>query len=283
MALYAYQAFTKDGKSVNGTMDAASVQEVRDKLTRSGVFPTSIVRAEQAGKPWWSTLWDSLLVRVSPEDVIFFTKQLAVLLKAGIPLLQALELLIEQTEKGLHRILIRLKDGIKEGRSLADGLSQYPSIFDTTYVQLVKAGEASGRLETILERLVTYLERSQELRKKVSGAMRMPLIQLAIIFIVVGVIYAKCRVASFNANSYGAVGSYSESLWENCCSIVGVHCDVHVVEIYRVWWTDMGCVCFEDTYYWILCAHEGGCPILQYAWYVTRGWGQPCRILDDRV
>jgi len=187
MALYTYQAFSRDGKKVSGSLDANSLQAVKEHLARQNLFPSTIVLAasSQAGTgiiQWFKSL---VGVRVSARDKIFFTKQLAVLLKAGIPLMQALELLIEQTEKGLRSIVVELKDGIKEGQSLADGLSKYPKVFDNTYIQLIRAGEASGRLEVILDRLTTYLERSQELRKKVKGAMTLPLIQLGIVVLVV--------------------------------------------------------------------------------------------------
>ena len=85
----------------------------------------------------------------------------------------------------MHRILISLKDGLKEGQSLADGLKNYPYVFDTIYIQLVRAGEASGKLELILQRLTQFLERRDELRRKISGAMTYPMIQLATVFMVV--------------------------------------------------------------------------------------------------
>lgn len=189
MALYHYQAFKRDGSRAQGTMDATSVQEVRSKLSRMGLFPVEISRArEEQAASIFQSIASYFQPKISVEDTIFFTKQLAVLLKAGVPLLQAMELLIEQTEKKLQRIVIDLKDTIKEGRSLADGLEMYPKVFDITYVQLVRAGEASGRLETILDRLVHYLEHNQEMRKKINSALRLPLIQLAVVFVVVGIL-----------------------------------------------------------------------------------------------
>lgn len=184
MALYAYQAFSKEGKRVQGTVDAGSVQGAREQVSRLGLYPISVALATSEVGGVWGTIKAWFGPRVSLRDKIFFTKQLSVLLKAGVPLLEALELLIEQTEGGLRSIIVPLKDGIKEGQSLADGLSRYPKIFDTTYVQLVRAGEASGNLEKILDRLSTYLERSESLHKKIRGAMMLPLIQLAVVFVV---------------------------------------------------------------------------------------------------
>ena len=99
--------------------------------------------------------------------------------------MQALELLVEQTEGGLRSIVIVLKDGIKEGRSLADGLSKFPETFDSIFIQLVKAGEATGKLESILERLTDFLESREEIRKKVTDALRYPIFQLIIVILVV--------------------------------------------------------------------------------------------------
>ena len=99
--------------------------------------------------------------------------------------MQALELLVEQSTGPLNRVIITLRDGIKEGRSLADGLARYPETFDSIYIQLVRAGEATGNLETILDRLNDFLERREELRKKVVGALRYPIFQLIVIVLVV--------------------------------------------------------------------------------------------------
>lgn len=180
MPLYAYHAFSKEGKKTSGHVDAPSLAGAREKIVSMGLFPTKIELTEEgtSGKSFFARLFER---RVSFKDKIFFTKQLSVLLKSGVPLLQALELLIEQTEGQLRSITVSLKDGVKEGKSLADGLSGYPKIFDNTYIQLVRAGEATGKLEIILDRLTTYLERTEALQKKVSKALRGPLIQLGMI------------------------------------------------------------------------------------------------------
>jgi type II secretory pathway component PulF len=183
MALYAYQAFSKDGKKVKGFIDASSLSSAKEQLTRQSLFPISVELAQSSSNGGFLS---SLFTRkVSTKDKILFTRQLSTLLKAGIPLLQALELLIEQLEGQLRTITIAIKDNVKEGISLADALAKYPRIFETLYVQLVRAGEASGKLETILDRLADYLERSAATQKKVKSALRMPLIQLAAAIIVV--------------------------------------------------------------------------------------------------
>ncbi|MFI5332709.1 MAG: type II secretion system F family protein [Candidatus Babeliales bacterium] len=183
MALYLYQAFSKDGKKVTGYLDASSVQGVRDQLAKQGLFPTAILLAPTENRQSW---WQWLSTRgISVKDKILFTRQLAILLKSGVPLLQAIELLIEQFTGTLHTVLIQIKDSIKEGQSLADALKRYPNIFDSIYVQLVRAGEASGKLEVILDRLTSYLERREALARKIKDATREPIIQLIVAGIVV--------------------------------------------------------------------------------------------------
>jgi type II secretory pathway component PulF len=185
MALYFYQGFSRDGKRVSGYLDASSLQSVKEQLIKQQIYPTSIALAHQEARiPWWKRLFAG---RVSEKDKILFTKQLAVLLKAGVPLLQSLELLLDYFEGQFHGMLTIIKDDVKEGRSLNEALNKYPKTFDSIYVQLVRAGEASGKLETILERLTTYLERQEEVKKQISKALREPMIQLAMAVLVVTV------------------------------------------------------------------------------------------------
>lgn len=176
MALYAYEAFNKDGKKVHGTVDATSVGAVRHELARQQLYPITIYLAtDQSKMGFFKRL---MLGRVALKEVILFTKQLSVLLKSAVPLLQSLELLTEQFKGRLHSILVTIKDEVKGGTAFADALAQFPKVFDTIYVQLVRAGEASGQLDDILVRLTDYLERREEIRKKIKSAMQYPLIQL---------------------------------------------------------------------------------------------------------
>jgi type IV pilus assembly protein PilC len=185
MALYRYEAFSKDGKKTKGTVDAASLAAVREQLTRQGLFIVAISAILEGQENFFARLFGR---GVSAKEKILFTKQLSILLKSGIPMLQAFELLTEQFTGKLHSMIIAIKDMIKEGSSLADALSKYPRTFEMLYVQLVRAGEASGKLDMILERLVQYLERKQALDKKIKGALQMPMIQLIVALLVVGVL-----------------------------------------------------------------------------------------------
>ncbi len=178
MALYSYEAFTKEGKKVKGTIDASSIAAVREQLGRQALYPISInLSTEESRMGFFQRLTQR---GVSLKDKILFTKQLAVLLKAGVPLLQALELLIEQFKGRLHSILITIKDEVKGGIALAQAMQRYPRAFDTIYVQLVRAGEASGKLDEILVRLTEYLERRETIKKRIRSALQYPIIQLVI-------------------------------------------------------------------------------------------------------
>lgn len=123
--------------------------------------------------------------KIDIKTKIIFTKQLAVLLKAGVPLLQALELLVEQFEKKFKRILINIKDGVKSGQSFAGELGKYPKVFSNIYVQLVRAGEASGKLHLVLENLIDYMAREEETRLRIKKATSYPMFVLGFSFLVV--------------------------------------------------------------------------------------------------
>ena len=112
MALYYYQAFSKEGKKIKGQIDASSLQNAKDSISRSGFFVISIelLTDPSKGMPWYKKLFQK---KVDIKEKILFTKQLSVLLKSGIPLLQALELLINQFEGELKSIIISIKDGVK--------------------------------------------------------------------------------------------------------------------------------------------------------------------------
>ena len=186
MALYSYEAFSKAGKKIHGIIDASSINSVKEQLAKQGLFPITISPASPITR--YGILAKIFRRGVTVKEKILFTKQLVILLKSGVPLLQAIELLTDQFEGQLRIILVNVKDDIKEGISLADALKKYPRVFETIYIQLVRAGEASGQLETILERLTKYLERREQLAKKVRGALQYPLMQLVVAGLVVGIL-----------------------------------------------------------------------------------------------
>ncbi len=179
MPLYHYESLNRRGVRVKGTIDASTLQVAKETLQGQGLMPISLAEVGADGGAGFSLA--RLFERpVELKTVILFTKQLAVLLKSGVPLLQGIELLTEQFEGRFKRILIATKDGLKSGESLAKELARYPRIFPNVYVQLVKAGEASGKLDTILLRLTEYMLRTEETRGKIKKAMSYPLIMLGV-------------------------------------------------------------------------------------------------------
>ena len=199
MALYFYRAFSREGKKVTGYLDATSTAAVKEQLTKQGLFPVSITTASEGTQEKW---WQRFFQRgVTTKDKILFTNQLAILLKAGVPLVQALELLSEQFTGKLRSILITVKDDIKGGKSFADSIKQYPNVFPPLYIQLVRAGEAAGNLEIILIQLRNYMERQEVLRKRVRSAMTTPIIQLVAALLVVTFLVTK--VVPGIAESFG--------------------------------------------------------------------------------
>lgn len=203
MALYVYQAFSKDGKKITGTIDAPTLQSAKEQLSRQGIYPITVtVSSQEAVLPWWKRFFAK---KVTTKDKILFTRQLAVLLRSGVQLLQALELLTEQFEGSIKAMLVKIKDEVKEGISFADALKKYPQVFDNIYVQLVRAGEASGKLEIILERLTAYLERRAEIRKRIRSALTGPIIQLVVAVLVVSILIIK--VVPAMASSFVAAGA----------------------------------------------------------------------------
>jgi len=183
MALYRYTAFSSKGERRTGTIDADSRGSARAELTRRGLYPVELIEQSKQHVSRWD-LSELFQRQIQLSDKLFFTKQMSVLLEAGVPLLDALNLIIEQTSGRLHSIIVQVRDSVTQGVSLADSLQQFPHVFESIYVQLVRAGEASGNLEVMLQKLHEYLERQEELRKKISKALTYPVMQLVVVLIV---------------------------------------------------------------------------------------------------
>ncbi len=184
MPLYRYDAFDRKGIKKTGTLDVSSPAAAKEVLRTQGLMPIAMAEVSyESNTSLWSQLSEA---PVQPKSVIVFTKQLAVLSRSAVPLLQALELLIEQFEGRFKRILIKIKDGVKSGEPFAKELAKHPKIFSNVYVQLVKAGEASGKLDGILDRLTEYLERSAETKTRINKAIQKPLITIIAAIAVLG-------------------------------------------------------------------------------------------------
>jgi general secretion pathway protein F len=187
MAVYAWRGINASGKEVKGVDDADSPKNLRLSLRRQGVLVTQ-VEAESAAKTREARHVDfkRLFSRVTLTDLALTTRQLSTLLKAGIPLVEALDALIEQIEKeDLKNALTNARDKVNEGVAFHTALSAHAKIFGDLYTNMVAAGEASGNLDQVLARLADVLESQNRLKSKVSSALAYPLVMLVMTFIVV--------------------------------------------------------------------------------------------------
>jgi general secretion pathway protein F len=177
MPFYQYKAVTAEGRVVEGTLEAADRQGAMARLEEQGQLPIRVFSGDDQGVfgselklPWQRK-------RVPRGELLVFTQELAALLQAGLPLDRCLTILTDLTENAyLGEIVGHLLKEIKGGRSLSDGLALYPQVFAKLYVNMVKAGEVSGTLETILDRVTEYLESAEELRNYLISSLIYPVI-----------------------------------------------------------------------------------------------------------
>ena len=202
MPMYAYKGIAPSGKTVNGVRDAESPKILRQNLRKDGVLVTSFelskggkaARAENAKKAGLSRDVDlgGFLGGVKKAEVAAFTRQLATLIKSGIPLAESLGALVEQvTNQRFKAQLSEVRTAVNEGSSFADSLAKYPRLFDELFVSMVRAGELAGNLDDVLSRLADFLEASQKLKSKVTGAMIYPAVMVFIGTIIIAVLMIK--------------------------------------------------------------------------------------------
>jgi general secretion pathway protein F len=183
MPVYDYQALDAKGKNVTGIIDADGAQAARQKIRAMGSFPVSIkeVTEGESSEKIRSTPLQGFFSRVTPAHVSLWTRQLATLTGAGFPLVTALTTLVSQTKtQGFTKIAARIKDSIVEGNSFASALTLYPSVFSQIYINMVRAGETSGTLEIVLQRLADIMEKQQELKSRIQTAMAYPILMTAV-------------------------------------------------------------------------------------------------------
>jgi general secretion pathway protein F len=182
MPVYSYVGLSPDGKNITGVIDADSPRAARLKLRRTGVFPTSLSESRQAeSTPRASRSLSKLFERVGPQELAVMTRQLSTLVSAGLPLVDCLSALIDQVDsERLKSMLTQTRERVNEGTSLADALAEHPRVYSDLYVNMVRAGEASGALDVVLLRLADYTESTARLRSKLRSALTYPAVMLII-------------------------------------------------------------------------------------------------------
>ena len=191
MPMYAFKGVGASGKSVAGVRDAESPKALRQLLRKDGVLITSCelskggkaAKAQNAAKGGLSRDVDfgGVFGGVKKVEIAAFTRQMSTLIKAGIPLAEALGALVEQLNNVRFKSAIaEVRSAVNEGSSLADALAKHPRLFDALYVSMVRAGEIAGNLDEVLVRLADFLESSQKLKSKIQGAMIYPIIMVVV-------------------------------------------------------------------------------------------------------
>jgi type IV pilus assembly protein PilC len=178
--VWKWQGRSKGGEVRAGEMEAADDGAVRARLQQMGIEVTKIRK-----KPTEFHIALPGFGGVTTKDILIFTRQFSVMIDAGLPLVQALEILGTQADNpAFRKVLLAVKARVEAGSTFADALAEHPKAFDELFVQLVRAGEVGGILDTILQRLGAYIEKNEKLKRRVKGAMVYPSI---VLFVAVGV------------------------------------------------------------------------------------------------
>jgi type IV pilus assembly protein PilC len=203
MATFAYSGRTRHGQTVSGervadTMDGAVAALRREQILVTQINPVKEAAAKVAGKPKGK--------KVGAKSLAVFTRQFSVMIDAGLPLVQCLEILGTQEEdKNFSSVILATRGDVEGGASLADAMKKHPKTFDPLFTNMIAAGEAGGILDTILKRLATYIEKAVKLKSQVQSAMIYPIAVIVIAALVVGVILWKV-IPTF-ANLFAGLGA----------------------------------------------------------------------------
>jgi type IV pilus assembly protein PilC len=180
--IYIWQGTDKNGNKTKGEIQGSSQALVKAQLRKQGINPQRVKR-----KP--KELFGTRKQKITPGDIAVFTRQLATMMKSGIPLVQSFEIVGESLENPSMRELVMLiRDDVAAGNNFADTIRKHPRYFDDLFCNLVDAGEQSGALETVLDRLATYKEKSEALKAKIKKAMNYPIAVVVVALVVTGIL-----------------------------------------------------------------------------------------------
>ena len=184
MAKFSYRAITDAGTTTTGEIEADSVEKAGNLLAAQGYIPTKVREKRSAGSDAQVRRILDFFSPVKPAELILFTKQLNTMIRAGVPMLSLLKVLEEQTEhSGLRRILDTIHQDIKEGASLYEAFRRHPKVFSPLYCDMLRAGEASGSLNEVLDRLTYIIEHEHKVKSDIKSAMMYPIIVVCFLFI----------------------------------------------------------------------------------------------------
>ncbi|WP_449429393.1 type II secretion system F family protein [Rhodanobacter umsongensis] len=178
LTTYEWVALDKRGKRMKGDMPAKNAMLVKAELRRQGMNPQTV---KERAKPLFGATGST----VKPGDVAIFSRQIATMMASGVPMVQAFDIIADgQKNPRFKNILLNVKQNVEGGAALHEALSRYPVQFDELYCNLVHAGEASGVLDTVLDTVATYKERTESMKKKIKKALFYPMMVLVVVFLV---------------------------------------------------------------------------------------------------
>ncbi|MBL4833805.1 MAG: type II secretion system F family protein [Pseudomonas sp.] len=181
---FKWEGKDRKGTKVSGEMQSTNPALVKAQLRKQGVLVTKVNKK--------SMLFASRGKKIKPLDVAFFTRQLATMMKSGVPIIQAFDIIAEGTANpNFQKLILEIKTDVAAGNTLADSLRQHPKYFDDLFCNLVESGEQSGRLESLLDRIATYKEKTEALKAKIKKAMTYPIAVVVVAVIVTAILLLK--------------------------------------------------------------------------------------------
>ena len=181
---YIYKGVDAKGNKVEGEISSANPALIKAQLRRQGIIANKVQKKSQplfGGKK-----------KVTPGDISVFTRQMATMMKAGVPLVQSFEIVADGLDNaGLKELILKIRDEVASGTSFADSLRKHPLYFDDLFCNLVASGEQSGALETMLDRIATYKEKTETLKKKIKKAMTYPIAVIVVAVVVTAILLVK--------------------------------------------------------------------------------------------
>jgi general secretion pathway protein F len=241
MAVFEFRGvLATTGKAVRGVRDAENAKMLRASLRRDGILLT-LATEEAAGKAKTSREIDlfKYFRRIGAADVAILTRQLATLVRAGIPLVDSIGALVDQVEKEeLKRVLTVVREKLNEGTSFAKALEQHPRAFPPIFVNMVAAGEASGTLEQVLERLADFMEGQARLRSKVSAALAYPVLMALIGMLLISVLMVAVvpKVTAIFESLDRALPWYTQVLIATSTFLAGYWWLMLILGSGAIWW-----------------------------------------------
>ncbi len=182
---FVWEGTDRRGQKTRGEANSTNRALLKAQLRKQGINPSKVRKKGAAAL-------GSRGKRITPFDIAIFTRQMATMMKAGVPLIQSFDIVADGLEHPtLRELVLAIKYDVAAGNSFAGALAKHPRHFDDLFCNLIESGEKSGALETMLERVATYMEKTEKLKKKVKKAMTYPIAVLAIAFIVTGILLVK--------------------------------------------------------------------------------------------